>query len=169
MIDGLKLTMGGEELRTLLKARVAEHRASAERWHGEARRTPEEQTDDHPLLPEHMCENEAERHEWRTDVLEFIHEHLEPLETYRLSESDLAFAELLPPKPGFLEQAEYEERTSVGFSIRPFRSRPSASGGCAGRMIRPMRTAAGSAASTTFRTCHGASRTVLRRTSSPSS
>ena len=33
---------------------------------------PEEQTEDEPLLPEHICENEAERHEWRAAVLEFI-------------------------------------------------------------------------------------------------
>ena len=33
-------------------------------------RPVEEQTDDEPLLPNHLCENEAERHEWRMIVLE---------------------------------------------------------------------------------------------------
>ena len=117
MIDGLKLTMSGEELRELLAARVAEHRASADRWQREADRTIEEQTEEAPLLPEHMCEYEAERQEWRAEVLEFIGDHLEPLELYRLSESDLAFGELLPPKPAALEQDEYEERTRVGFGL----------------------------------------------------
>jgi hypothetical protein len=117
VIDGLKLTMSGGELRALLAARVAEHRASADHWQGEAERTPEEQTDEHPLLPEHMCEYEADRHEWRAEVLEFIHDHVEPQETYRLAKPDLVFGELLPRKPGAVEQNEYEERTRVGFGL----------------------------------------------------
>ena len=64
-----------------------------------------------------MCENEAERHEWRAAVLEFIRDRIEPAEVYRLGEADLAFGEVLPAKPGWLEQAEYEERTSVGFHL----------------------------------------------------
>jgi hypothetical protein len=62
-----------------------------------------------------MCEHEAERHEWRADVLDFIREPLEPLEIYRRDESDLAFGELLPPET--VEQEEYEERTRVGFEL----------------------------------------------------
>jgi hypothetical protein len=38
-------------------------------------------------------------------------------EVYRLGEADLAFAELLPEKPHWLEQEEYEERTSIGFHL----------------------------------------------------
>jgi len=34
-----------------------------------------------------------------------------------LSEADLAFGELLPEKPGSIEQEEYEERTRVGFHL----------------------------------------------------
>ena len=117
MIDGLKLTMTGEELRKLLRERAEAHRASAARWDHEAERTPDEQTEEEPLLPEHMCENEAERHEWRAEVLEFIREHLEPLEIYRVGESDLAFGELLPQAPESVEQSEYEERTRVGFEL----------------------------------------------------
>lgn len=117
MIDGLKLTMTGEELRTLLQARADAHRANASRWSHELTRTPDEQTEAEPLLPEHMCEHEAERHDWRAEVLEFIREHLEPLEIYRLDESDLAFGELLPRAPGSVEQADYEERTRVGLEL----------------------------------------------------
>lgn len=116
MIDGLKLTMTGEEIRALLERRIERHNRSAERWKREQSRTPEEQTDEHPL-PEEMCENEEERHEWRADVLEFIREHIEPAETYRLGAADLEFGELLPEKPGWLEQDEYQERTSVGFHL----------------------------------------------------
>ena len=34
-----------------------------------------------------------------------------------MGEADLRFGELLPEKPGWLEQEEYEERTSVGFHL----------------------------------------------------
>jgi hypothetical protein len=68
-------------------------------------------------LPEHMCEHEAERHEWRADVLEFIRDRIESAEVYRLGEADLHFGELLPQKPGSVEQEEFEERTSVGFHL----------------------------------------------------
>ena len=117
MIDGLKVTVTGEELANLLERRIESHKTSARRWQHEAARTPEEATDDEPLLPEHICENEAERHEWRAHVLSFIRDHLDINETYRLGEYDLAFGELLPDKPGWLNQEEYEERTRVGFQL----------------------------------------------------
>jgi hypothetical protein len=117
MIDGLKLTISGEELRRLLERRMNDHRRSAERWKREQTRTPEQQTEDEPLLPDDMCANEAERHDWRAEVLGFIRDHLESAEVYRLSEADLAFGDLLPDKPGWMEQQEYEERTSIGFHL----------------------------------------------------
>jgi hypothetical protein len=110
MIEGLKLTLTGEELRRLLQERADAHRTNAAYWNREAARTPAEQTEDTPLLPEAMCENETERHEWRAHVLEFLRDHLDPSEVYRLGESDLEFGELLPARPGWLEQEEYEER-----------------------------------------------------------
>ena len=116
-IEGLKLTIPGEELRRLLKQRMQDHQQRAEWWKREQARTPEEQTEDEPLLPDHMCANEAERHDWRADVLGFIRDHIEAAEVYRLGEKDLAFGELLPEKPEWMEQQEYEERTSVGFHL----------------------------------------------------
>jgi hypothetical protein len=50
-------------------------------------------------------------------VLGFIREHIDPSEVYRLGKADLAFGELLPDKPEWLERAEYEERTNVGFHL----------------------------------------------------
>ena len=116
-IDGLKLTMPGEEVRRLLEQRMDDHQRCAQRWQREQARTPEQQTDDEPLLPDEMCGNEAERHTWRAEVLGFIHDHVDPAEVYRLGEADLAFAELLPGKPWWVEQEEYEERTSIGFHL----------------------------------------------------
>jgi len=117
MIDGLKLTVTGEELRTLLDRRIEDHLRRAERWKREQARTPEQQTEDEPLLPDHMCENEAERHAWRAHVLGFMRDHIDSSEVYRLGEADLAFGELLPDRPEWLEQEEYEERTRVGFHL----------------------------------------------------
>jgi hypothetical protein len=117
MIDGLKVTMTGQELRALLERRIESHNRSAEHWNREQARTPEEQTEDEPLLPDHICENEAERHEWRVEVLGFIRDHVDVSETYALGEADLAFGELLPEKPGWMEQDEYEERTKIGFQL----------------------------------------------------
>ena len=51
------------------------------------------------VLPEHMCTSEAERHEWRADVLGFIRDHIDASEMYQLGEADLAFGELLPEEP----------------------------------------------------------------------
>jgi hypothetical protein len=94
-----------------------DHRRRAERWKREQARTREQATEDEPLLPDHICANEAERHEWRAEVLGFIRNHIDSIEMYRLGEADLAFGELLPEKPGWLEQDDYEERTRVGFSL----------------------------------------------------
>jgi hypothetical protein len=116
-IDGLKLTFSGGELRKLLEERIAGHQRAAERWTHEKSRTPEDETEDAPLLPEHICTNEAERHEWRAEVLQFIRDHVETGDTYQLSASDLEIGELLPSKPGWLEQDEYEERTRIGFML----------------------------------------------------
>src|SRR4029078_7660179 len=44
MIDGLKVTVTGEELQKLLERRAEVHRQRAERWQHESERTPEQQT-----------------------------------------------------------------------------------------------------------------------------
>jgi hypothetical protein len=103
MIEGLRLTLTGEELYQLLRERASAHRRHAERWQREAARTADEQTEEAPLLPTHMCENEADRLERRARVCEFFSEHVERSETYRLSESDLDLVELLPPAPSWPE------------------------------------------------------------------
>ena len=123
MIDGLKLTMTGEEIRSLIELRAAEHRTLATHWNREAVRTPEEHVEDHPVMPEHMCEHEAARHEWRAGVLAFLRDHLDPSEVYRLGEFDLEFAELLPAPPASVEQDEYDERTRMRADLGPFARR----------------------------------------------
>jgi hypothetical protein len=122
-IDGLKLTLTGEEIRNVIEQRAAEHQRLAAHWNGEAARTLEDQTEERPLFPQHMCENEAERHEWRTEFLRFLRDHVDPCEVYRLGECDLEFAELLPAPPAGLEQDDYEQRTREQLDLGPFARR----------------------------------------------
>jgi hypothetical protein len=97
--------------------RIDDHLTRAARWKREGERTPDQQTEEEPLLPSEMCANECERHEWHAEALAFIRDHVDPSEVYRLGEADLAFGELLPAKPGWLEQDEWEERNRVGFEL----------------------------------------------------
>jgi hypothetical protein len=110
MIVGLKLTITGEELRARLQQRAQEHRVRAECWKRERDKSPEERREDECMRSEDVCDNEAEQHDWRADVLEFIRDHVDPREAYQLSEADLVFGELLPEKPAWLEQQEWEEQ-----------------------------------------------------------
>jgi hypothetical protein len=117
VIDGLKLTMSGEELRTLIDEGVRRHERRASPWPRETLRTTDDETEHAPLRPQHICENEAERHTWRASVLTFLGDHIDGAETYRLCVADLEAGDLLPEKPGWLEQDEYEERTRIGFNL----------------------------------------------------
>jgi hypothetical protein len=117
MIRGLRLIFTGTELRELIEERMQYHERCAERWKHEQERTPEDQTEDAPLLPDHMCANEQERHEWRRGVLAFMRDHIDATETYQLRDADLAFGELLPQMPSWMEQDEYEKEERVGFSL----------------------------------------------------
>ena len=116
-IDGLKLAFRGGELRTLLDERRREHEERAARWRHELTRGPQDQTEDAPLLPDHMYENGAKEHDWRAEVAAFIRDHIDADEVYQLGQADLEFGEILPEKPGWMKQDEFEERSRVGFSL----------------------------------------------------
>jgi TOTE conflict system primase-like protein len=105
-----------QELRSLLDHQIDSHCQSADHWRREQERTPDQETDDKPLLPDHMCANEAERHQWRADVLNHARSYRRDRDL-PIGEADLAFGELMPDKPGWLEHEEYEERTNVGFQL----------------------------------------------------
>lgn len=99
MIEGLRVTISGEEPRRLLEDRIDDHRASAERWAGEHARTVKEQTGDAPLLPDRMCPSR-------------------PGATNGAPRCSSASAigssrRRRPPKPFCVEQAEHEERLEL--------------------------------------------------------
>ena|SRR5688572_13268377 len=123
MIDGLKVSLTGEELRQLMDERAASFRASAERWNGENRRSSDDETDDAPLLPEHICKNQAAHDEWRASVLTFLRERVDASEVYRLGLADLKYLEFLPAEPEWLGPEESEGSTDNAADLGPFAQR----------------------------------------------
>ena len=99
MIDGLRLTISGEELRRLFEHRIEHHERCVKHWKREQARTPEEQIDDEPLLPEQICGHEAAHHEWRADVLRFIRDHVEDAE-YRPPREQHSLIRFMAPSHG---------------------------------------------------------------------
>ena len=93
MIDGLKVTMSGEELKGKLDERIESHARQAAHW---ARQLKASGSDEGVSMPAHIVENEIERAHDQVETLTFIRDHIIGEETYRLGEYDLRFADLLP-------------------------------------------------------------------------
>ena len=117
MIEGLKLTMTGEEIRSRLDERVKRHEHAVEHYKQEVTREPDPNVEYDCVLPEHICEFEQEFHQWRANTLTYIRDHIEGGEVYRLGPADLEFGEFLPEKPGMIEQDEFERENRIGFSM----------------------------------------------------
>ena len=96
MIEGLKLTITGAQLRELLEERIHCRESRVAWYEKELKRTAEGQTDDLSLLPEHILEHERDENAERADTLTLIRDHVVAEETYQLSETDLHFGDLLP-------------------------------------------------------------------------
>lgn len=95
MIDGLKLTMTGAQLRASLANRI--------HWHqGEIRRLslPGAVGQEHPAR-ERLREGRIGRAQQQIEMLTFICDHIVADEIYRLGELDLRFADLLPEDDGW--------------------------------------------------------------------
>jgi len=120
MIDGLKISFTGAELRELLDERAAEYRASAARWHREAKRTSEDQTEDAPLLPQHICKNQVAQDEWRAERLEFLSERVNVSEVYALSLGDLEYVELMPAEPEMLGPYDFDDDIDDESDLGPY-------------------------------------------------
>jgi hypothetical protein len=100
VIEGLKLTMTGTQLRSSLTERV--------RWHqGEMDRMSAQLTTHRALVEapyaDRVLEDEISRAQRRIDVLSFIRDYIVADEVYRLGEFDLRFADLLPDDDGWDE------------------------------------------------------------------
>jgi len=104
VIDGLTIILPGSDVLALLQRRIEDHQTEADWWTKEQQRMIGDQTAAAPLLPERLCEREAQRHEWRARVLTFVKDHLAVTTTYRLSEADVEA--LLPGKPAWMEHGD---------------------------------------------------------------
>ena len=112
MVDGLRLTISGDELCRLLSVREREHRTLEAAWRADLDADPGtggQGIDERAQLPAHIIDESIERHAWRARVLAVIREHVEPSEIYRIGQADLVFAELLPPTPEIVAEQDYEE------------------------------------------------------------
>lgn len=96
MIEGLKLTMTGSELRERLDARIRWHEGRRDEFARALTEAAESGDDTAVQLPDHIVEHMRDEHDSRASVLLLIHDHVEAAETYRLAEPDLIFAEMIP-------------------------------------------------------------------------
>lgn len=95
MIDGLKLTMSGGELREQLEARISWHRGRVVDYARELERQDVVDESIEIRLPEHIVAHMRDEHESRADTLTLIRDHVIEGETYLLGQEDLIFAEMI--------------------------------------------------------------------------
>ena len=94
MIEGLKLTMSGVQLRTNLEGRICWHQGEIRRM-AKQLKTTNRSLEECPY-PDSVLEGEIARAERQIEVLTFIRDYILVDEVYRLGEFDLRFADLLP-------------------------------------------------------------------------
>ena len=111
MIEGLKLDVRAEELKTRIGARIAEHQARVDAYARQLKRLAdiEPEPDDDDVVseirgggsPRSAVERKHQQHSERVSLLTFLRDHLVEGEVYRLSQEDLRFAEFLPDRYGW--------------------------------------------------------------------
>jgi hypothetical protein len=99
VIEGLKLTMTGLELRAKLDERIQSHARHAADY---AKRLKEPDPNEEDPLPESVMEGEIEKAHDQIETLTLIRDYIVADEVYRLGEFDLRFADLLP-EPDFMQ------------------------------------------------------------------
>ncbi len=131
MIRGLQITIRGSELSDRIAERIRMHEVTISALDARIDQRAGDQVFDVRAEDgfKTLGELETERLQYRDRVccLTLLRDNVAREEIYaldkrdlRLAElisTDLAFAELLPAKPGWLEQDEYEERNRVGFQL----------------------------------------------------
>ena len=95
MIEGLKLTMTGGELRERLDEKIRWHEGRRDEF-ARALAPSDDPESVAAQLPDHIIEHMRDEHDSRASVLVLIHDHVVESETYRLGEADLMFAEMIP-------------------------------------------------------------------------
>jgi hypothetical protein len=118
MIDGLKLAMSGDEVLSLLDARIDRIRAIVGiKLDAIAGNEPPPRTDYVSQVPAEVVEEEIRQHEHRIRVLTIVRDHVLRGETYLIGRKDLEFAELLPDPPP--AQTDTECPTEIRWVTHP--------------------------------------------------
>ena len=99
MIDGLKLTMTGGQLRSSLESRTRWYQSEVDRM-SQLLKTPGRSFEE-GRCADRVLEDEIGRAQRRIDVLTFVREYILADEVYQLGEFDLRFADLLPDDDGW--------------------------------------------------------------------
>jgi hypothetical protein len=100
MINGLKLAMSGDEVISLLNARIERMRAVvAIKQDAMAGNAPPPRTAFVCQVPAETVQEEILQHEHRIRVLTIVRDHILPREVYLIGQKDLEFGELLPDPP----------------------------------------------------------------------
>lgn len=100
MIEGLKLTMTGVQLRANIDDRIRWHQKEIARVSALLKGRERVRHTEH-AIPEAVLENDLAEAERRIGVLTFIRDYIVLDEVYRLGEFDLRFADLLPDDEPF--------------------------------------------------------------------
>jgi len=103
VIDGLKLTMTGGQLRYNLDERIRWHQHQIDRMTTESRTTECSLADGG--APDSVRAAEIRHAERRINALSFIRDYIVADEVYRLGEFDLRFADLLPDEDDWDDEA----------------------------------------------------------------
>jgi hypothetical protein len=101
MIEGLQFDVKTEELQTILKGRVEHHKKKSALYNEQYVKIRDEadqqqnsgMTNNAGSLAQQM-KHSRDQHEDKAALFDFWSKHLEPNETYRLSESDLSKLEV---------------------------------------------------------------------------
>ena len=96
VIDGLKLTMTGEEVIDLLDLAIARREERIRCARAEIEGKVELPETPYVQLPAEIVEDEIFEHQHRIAILTMIREHIVPLEVYLLGRRDLRFGEMWP-------------------------------------------------------------------------
>lgn len=110
VIEGLKLTMTGLELRTKLDERIQWHTRNAARC---AQQLKEPDPSEAGSFPQGVMEGEIEKAHEQVEILTLIRDYIIADEVYRLGEFDLRFADLLP-EPDFMACGCFSRAGNIG-------------------------------------------------------
>lgn len=115
MIEGLKLTMTGVELRAKLDERIQSHARNATHY---AKLLKEPDPKDEEPFPESVMEGEIEKAHDQIETLTLIRDYIIADEVYRLGEFDLRFADLLP-EPDWMHCGCFPQRSDARDPVLP--------------------------------------------------